>query len=373
MGGAEILLIQYIKSLGMEDYDHFVYCFGSDGPVREKIEALGVPVRMGKSLVSIKQPIRFAVRLLFLMRDLMKFIRSNRIQLIQSHLGHANQLAVAIEKLSGVPAFPTIHNTAAFLDRRPNWDPRVYIVKMVDAAVYRVADRILTVSQEVKEIIRQRFRLKNSKVLVLKNGIVFDDSLSERVNLEKEFLISKNTLKILAVGNLSYQKALEVLVRAVAELVTLGMHHIFVMIVGEGEDRKQLEKLILDLGLSNCVKLLGIRHDVIGLMKTSDIFVMPSRYEGLSIAMIEAMACGLPIIASDAPGLRNFIKHGQNGLLFPIEDHDALAKFIVELAEDRNLRVRLSQKARASFEMEYDMRKNIKSLDMLFRKYAIIK
>ena len=137
-------------------------------------------------------------------------------------------------------------------------------------------------------------------------------------------------------------------------------------------DLIERENLILDFGLSNCVKLLGIRHDVIGLMKASDIFVIPSRYEGLSIAMIEAMACGLPIIASDAPGLRTFIKHGQNGLIFPVEEHDALAKLIIELAEDRNLRARLSQQARASFEVEYDMRKNIKSLDKLFRKYAAI-
>ena len=111
---------------------------------------------------------------------------------------------------------------------------------------------------------------------------------------------------------------------------------------------------------------LGIRHDVIGLMKASDIFVMPSRFEGLSIAMIEAMACGLPIVASDAPGLRTYIEHGQNGLLFPVEDHKAMAKYILQLAEDRNLRDRLSLEARESFEKEYDMRNNIKSLDMLF-------
>ena len=370
VGGAEVLLLHYIKALGIEEYDHFVYYFGPDGPIRGKIEALGIPVYKGKERASIKNPIRFCLTLFLLIQNLLSYIKNRRIQFIQSHLRYANHLAVTVGKLSGVPTFPTIHNTMPFLDRRSIWDPRVYILKAVDAIIYRVADRILVVSEEIKDIIRQKFRLEDSKITVLKNGIVIEDDLYEPVNLEKEFSISENTLKIIAVGRLSYQKAFEVLVSAAATLKTLGMKNIFVMIVGEGEDREQLEKLISDLGLSNWVELLGIRSDVIGLMKTSDIFVMPSRFEGLSIAMIEAMACGLPIIASDAPGLRTFIKHGQNGLLFPVEDHDALAKLIIELAEDRNLRVRLSHQARASFEMEYDMRKNIKTLYMLFRKYA---
>jgi glycosyltransferase involved in cell wall biosynthesis len=113
-------------------------------------------------------------------------------------------------------------------------------------------------------------------------------------------------------------------------------------------------------------KVVGI----MGLMKASDIFVMPSRYEGLSIAMIEDMACRLPVVASDAPGLRDYIENGENGLLFPLEDHMALAQHIVLLATNKKLRMKLSLEARKSFEREYDMRKNIASADSLFRHYA---
>ena len=370
LGGAEILLVQYIKSLGMKDYDHFVYCFGRSGPVREKIEALGVKVYMGKRRALINQPIRFIVHLLSLLRDLMKFIKSNRIQLIQSHLSHANKLAVLVGKLAGVPSFPTIHSTMEFVDRRSRWDFRVYINKAVDWFIFPMADQILTVSQEIKEIVHQRFRVNNSKIMVLKNGIVFDNRFSVSVDLEKEFLISENTLKIIAVGRLSYEKALEVLVQAASELVNRGMHNMFVMIAGEGQDRVRLETIVSNLRLANYIKLLGIRHDVLRLMKASDIFIIPSRYEGLSIAMIEAMACGLPIVASDAPGLNTYIVHGKNGLLFPVDNHKILAELILRLANDKKLRTRLSLAARESFEKEYDLEKNIKSLDMLFRIYA---
>ena len=370
MGGAEIMVVQYIKSLGTKDYNHFVYCFGVDGPVREKIEALGIPVYMGKSRAPINQPIRFVFSILLLIKDLLAFIKKNRIQIIQSQLSRANKLAVVVGKLARLPAFPTIQNTMEFVDRRSRWNLRVHINQAVDWLIFPIADRIVAVSQEVKEIVHQRFRIKRSKIIVLNNGIVFDESRSELVNIEKEFLIPKNTLKIISVGRLTYQKAMEVLISATAELLASGMCNIFVMIVGEGEDRKHLEKLILELGLCSCVKLLGIRHNVIELMKASDIFVMPSRFEGLSVAMTEAMACGLPIIASDAPGLRTFIIHGQNGLLFPVEDHKAMAKCILQLAEDQDMKDRLSLEAKKSFEKEYDLRKNIKSLDLLFRKYA---
>ena len=370
VGGAEVLLLHYISSLGTERYQHYVYCFGHDGPIKEKIDNLEVPVRMGPNLVSIKNPIKFGVSLFALVKDLLGFIRKRNIQIIQSHLGHANQLGIVVGKLARVPTFPTVHNTTAFVDRRTPWDLRVHLIRAVDAVVYRIADQVVVVSQEIKKIIQKTYGLKDSKVFVLRNGIVFWDSLVEPANLELEFHARQDTLKVIAVGSLTYQKALEVLVRAVAELVEQGLDNLLVLIAGEGVEHLHLEQLTRDLGVGNYVKLLGIRDDVISLLKASDIFVMPSRYEGLSIAMIEAMACGLPIVASDAPGLTDYIDHEQNGLLFPVEDHKALAERILQLAKDEKLRSALSRGDRESFERQYDMRRNIKFLDTLFRRYA---
>lgn len=373
VGGAEVLLLHYIKALGTEEYDHYVYYFGADGPVREKIEALGIPVHMGKKRASIKHPIRFGVSLMSLIKDLLVFIRNRRIQLIQSHLGQANQLAVAIAKLSGIPVFPTVHSTMAFVDKKSRWDPRVYLAKAVNEFTYRVADRVLTVSQEIKEIIHQLYCLDDSRILVLRNGILIENSLSQSPDLEKEFPGSRNKFKLIAVGRLVPLKCFDVLARAVAEVVNQGLDNLLVLIVGEGVERPRLEKLIQDLRIGSYVKLLGLRHDVMDLMKACDLFVLPSRYEGLSIAMIEAMACGLPIIASDAPGLRDYIDHEKNGFLFPVGEHKVLAERILRLANDKKLRIRLSHGARQCFEREYDMRRNIKSLDILFRKYTAIR
>ena len=162
-------------------------------------------------------------------------------------------------------------------------------------------------------------------------------------------------------------KCFDILIRAVAEVVNVGCD-VLALIAGQGEKRLSLDKLVRDLGVGRHVKLLGLRHDVMKLMKDSDMFVIPSSYEGLSIAMIEAMACGLPIIASDAPGLRDFVNHQQNGLLFPVQNSTAFAECILILANDKMKRAELSRGARQSFEVEYDMRRNIKPLDRLFRR-----
>jgi glycosyltransferase involved in cell wall biosynthesis len=300
----------------------------------------------------------------------MCFIRSKRIQIIQSHSGHANQLGVIIGKISRLPAFPTVHSTMAFIDPRSNLDFRVYVRKAVNGIIYRVAEKVLTVSLEIKEIVIKKYRIRDTKVMVLKNGIVLNDNFSKMAELENEFSSSEGKLKIIAVGRLVDLKGHDVLLKAVAELVDQGFDDVYVLIAGEGEERPKLEELICRFKLQRFVKLLGLRHDVLRLMKFSDIFVISSRFEGLSIAMIEAMACGLPIIASDAPGLREHVENEKNGLLFPSIDHKALAERILKLANDKSLRASLSLEAKNTFKTEYDMRQNILPLKKLFREYV---
>ncbi|MBW2740266.1 MAG: glycosyltransferase family 4 protein, partial [Deltaproteobacteria bacterium] len=304
---------------------------------------------------------------------LLSLIRRKRIQVIQAHMVPANQLAVVAGTLSGIPVFPTLHTPAIFVDKRSHWDLRVYCNRLVNQFTYRAADRVLVVSHEIKEIVQQRFGIQDNKLLLLKNGIVCDNCTSESSEFQKEFPNSADKLKLVTAGRLVPLKSFDILVRAIGEVINQGLNDLLLLIAGEGEERMRLEKLIQDLQIGDCVKLLGLRHAVMGLMKASDIFVIPSRYEGVSLAMIEAMACGLPIIASDAQGLKDCITNEQNGLFFPVGDHKALAKCILRLANNKELRTRLSHGAREAFEKEYDMRKNVKSLDMLFRKYATMR
>jgi len=372
MGGAEMLLYHHIQALGFEHYEHYVYCFGDDGPIRGKIEALGVPVCIGKKRAKMATIFKFISTTWALIRDVRVFIQNKGIQIIQSHLGQANQMAVLLSRLSGVPAFPTVHSTMAFVDERCFFDPRALLIKVVDYVIYDMADHVIVVSEEIKAIIQRRYHIKDSKILVLKNGIITESSYDISAIDEKGFDVPTRAAKLVAVGRLVPSKGFDVLVRAVAELVRNGETHIFALIVGEGNQRSHLEKLVKNLHVEKFVRLMGLRHDVMRIMTGSDIFVMPSRYEGLSIAMIEAMACGLPIIASNAPGLRDCIVDCQNGMSFPVDDHEALAACIKRLFNDAGLRRKLSDNARRSFDIEYNMLNNINALDAVYRGIAVL-
>ena len=238
----------------------------------------------------------------------------------------------------------------------------------IDLIIYRITDQILAVSREIETMLVKDLGVKNSKILLIKNGLVFEERMFRPIDYMKEFPFIANKLRLIAVGRIVPSKSFDTLVRAVADIVNQGFNDLLVLIVGDGSERLRLEELIRNLGVEPYVKLLGLRNDVIELMKASDFIVIPSQYEGLSFAMIEAMACGLPIISSDSIGLRDHMRDGKNGLLFPINDYKTLSERILLLANDKELRNRLSQGARSSFEIEYNMCRNVKPLNMVIRK-----
>lgn len=370
MGGAEMTLVQYIKALGNEKYNHYVYCFGADGPVRQLIEDTGVFVKLARKRDTIKRPINFIFSIVFLFKELLSFIKDKRIQIIQSHSGEANQLCVMVGLIANVPSFPTVHTTRPFdfIENINLFDLRKYLLRFVNYFIYKAASKIIAISDDVKMVVKLKYSLSSNKILVVRNGIVLGDICDVTNQYNDEFAICEKTFKIVAVGRLVSMKCFDNLIKTVAELVKQSNCKIFVMIVGDGEERAVLQKLIHELRVENYVKLLGLRHDVLALMKFSHVFVIPSLYEGLSIAMIEAMASGLPVVASDVPGLRGHVINLKNGMLFQVKNSHHLSNCLLDLANDKELRLKLSSGARLTFAREFDMKQNIIPLDRLFRK-----
>jgi GalNAc-alpha-(1->4)-GalNAc-alpha-(1->3)-diNAcBac-PP-undecaprenol alpha-1,4-N-acetyl-D-galactosaminyltransferase len=146
---------------------------------------------------------------------------------------------------------------------------------------------------------------------------------------------------LLAVGRLNQHKGYRLLLRAFAQLKDQHTNWTLT-ILGEGPLRHELEDLGQQLGISNRVKLLGRVSNPYDFLTQADIFVMASRYEGFPLALCEAMACGLPVIATDCPsGPKEIIRDGVDGLLVPTDDVDALARAINCLIEDEAMRLRL--------------------------------
>jgi glycosyltransferase involved in cell wall biosynthesis len=159
-------------------------------------------------------------------------------------------------------------------------------------------------------------------------------------------------LVIVSVTRLRPPKDTLTLVRAL-QIVAPDLHE--VMIVGDGPDRSSISAAIAEAGLTDRVELLGDRTDVRDLLARSDIFVLATLSEGMPLALLEAMAEGLPAVASSVGGVPEIVKDGENGLLVPAGDAAALARALHRLLTDADLRIRLGSAARRTIAEHHDL------------------
>jgi glycosyltransferase involved in cell wall biosynthesis len=159
--------------------------------------------------------------------------------------------------------------------------------------------------------------------------------------------------RLITVGRLKAPKDFSTLLRALAGLEPRSFEE--ALIVGSGPDRSRVEQELSSLGLGGRVRVLGERQDVRTLLADSDVFVLSSRSEGLPVSVLEAMAAGLPVVASDVGGLRELVVEGETGLLVPPADPEALAAALQGLLADRALRRRLGAAGRARAEARFDL------------------
>ena len=160
---------------------------------------------------------------------------------------------------------------------------------------------------------------------------------------------------VVFVGRLHEQKGIDTLLEATSRLDEPAAGRMRIDLIGEGPHRPGLESRIRDLGLGETVELIGAVDDVPVRLRRADVFVLPSRAEGLSNALLEAMANGLPVIVSDVPGNRDVVDHEVNGLRFAAGDAEALANCLDRLVGDEESRARLGAEARRHVERKYSL------------------
>ncbi len=169
-----------------------------------------------------------------------------------------------------------------------------------------------------------------------------------------EFETPKDAPLLLALGRLHPSKAFDTLIKAVAELP--GFH---LWIAGEGPERDNLKSLIHKLGVSHRVKLLGWREDRSSLFQACDICVFPSRYEPFGTVFVQAWAEHKPLVASDADGPRQFVRNGDDGLLFPVDDIESLKNSLKRLSENEILAKRLAENGHKRYLDEFTREKTV--------------
>lgn len=207
------------------------------------------------------------------------------------------------------------------------------IYYVVEKFLSRFTDTLITINQEDYEASLKFHAKRNEKI----NGIGVDTSkfkqnVEYKGYLKTEFNLSDEAVTILSVGELISRKNHAVLIKALAELHNPNLYY---FVAGDGEIKVKLENLICELGLKKNVFLLGYRTDINRLCNSADIFALPSVHEGLSVALMEAMGCGKPVVASRIRGNVDLIEEGKGGYLCDTYDIGEYSEAIKKLIENK--------------------------------------
>ena len=244
---------------------------------------------------------------------------------------------------TGIPLVSTCHN---WLDE----DWRAYLYGLADRYVLRSFPRVVAVSEEV----RQRLLaagVPQERVRVIPNGIDSRPFMVKRSTDPIDWSQDRPAV-VGMVARLSAEKGVDLFLRAAAQ-VAGAIPHVRFVVVGDGPDRQELEALIDELRLRPFASMLGRRNDMPAQYASFDLLVSSSRKEGLPITILEAMASGLPLVATAVGDVVNVVRDGETGIVLPAGDPGPLALAIVDLLRDGEKRRRLGSAARQLVESQY--------------------
>lgn len=290
-----------------------------------------------------------------------RLVRGGHFDVVHVHTERAFFWYEVVARLAGVPrVLRTVHSVFDFGGRL--WLER-YLQRRFAKAVLGVC--VVAPSPSVQEA---EDRIYGVRPLLIPNWtdparFAPANSGQKRANGRVALGIDGEAIVYVSVGSCQLLKRHEAVIRALAGILATcpGAHYLH---VGSGELEVPEQQLVKDLGLSRKVTFVGQRDDIPELLQSSDVFVMPSTREGSPISCLEAMSCALPVIATDAPGLRDLVAEGETGRL--VQGGDELARAMAELYDDEHLRDAMGEAGRARVLDEFSVERSVESYLALY-------
>lgn len=348
-GGAEQSMLVLAQGLAMQGCALDLVLAQAKGP-------LLVRVPDNVRVVDLKAP-----RVLFSLPALIAYLRRERPFAVLSSLDYANVVALWARQLARTPTRVVVNdqNTLS-ISCRQSLQRRQRMVPRLIRHFYPWADQIIGNSQGVARDLVQLTGLPSARIRIIYNPVVTPELYRKaKACPDHPWLAGDGLPVLLAIGRLTAQKDFPTLLRAFAEVRRAQPCRL--IILGEGPDRVLLETLVRDLHLEAHVSLPGFVENPYAYLSRASLFVLSSRYEGLPTVLIEALACGAPVISTDCPsGPREILADGKYGALVPVGDVPALAETISSVLNAPMREV--PQKAYLPYELETVMNQYLEVL-----------
>jgi glycosyltransferase involved in cell wall biosynthesis len=337
-GGAETMLLQFAEELRRRGH-HVVPV----GP------ATGCGWLAGEFRKRGFEPETFLLRRALdagTLSGLVRLFRDRRIDIVHSHEFTMAVYGSVAARWLGIPHVITMHGSQSML--------RAARRRAALRVAFGLSRAVVACSGATQEHLTRELGLASDRIRTIPNGIAFRPG--DRMALRRELGIADGELLVVAVGSLVERKGHRVLLGAMARLQREGLpRNWHVAIAGRGELEGRLKAFIGEAGLEGRAHLLGHRDDVPDILAAADVFTMPSLWEGLPVAMLEAMFAGKPVVASACSGIPEAIESGHHGLLTAPGDEAGLADALRRLLSSADVRARLGSSGMARAAERYSV------------------
>lgn len=353
LGGAERTLLSMIEHLPKEKFRCLLATFKIDPQLDVEIPCPLRVFSLGRT---------YDLNALRVAMELRDFIRREGVSIVHTFFETSDLWGGVVAKLSGVPFLISSRRDMGILRSTKH--------RMVYRIVNSLFDLVLTVSEEVRAYCISHDGLRPGKVVTLYNGFEIQKvsaanggkRLRESLGLPPDFQL------IISVAHIRKVKGLDILARAAAKVCREFPLAVFLVVgcVSERAYFEELQELIRSLGLTEKIRFLGHRDDVLPLLKMSDVFCLPSRSEGFSNALLEAMACGLPCVATRVGGNGEAVVDQRSGYLVASEGPEEMAERILTLLRNPERAKQMGKAGREIVESRFSAQAMITQLVELY-------
>jgi glycosyltransferase involved in cell wall biosynthesis len=352
-------------------------CAFEDGPLRADLQELGVPVELlSRPRFRVVLFPLFLLEMLRIRRDLAQVLVAHHVDVLQTHMLQVlDFLTLGLRRAAGVDVILWTFHSVEFLPSRLHGEP-LWLHRLKRAGYrlgYRLlsgcADGFVAVSDGVRRALLSQVGPRPDRVFTIHNGVDLEPFArpGNKKALCSALGVAARSTLIATVGRLVEAKGHRYLIGAVRPVLSR-FPQVHFLLIGNGDLRTELEEQAAHLGVVGHVHFLGTRKDVADLLAAADLFVLPSLWEGLPMALLEAMAAAKPIVATAAVGTDGTVIPGQTGLIVPPGDSQALAEGISRLLREPARAQAMGQAARKHVEGTFSAEQNAAEHMGLYRR-----
>lgn len=358
VGGAEKFLFDLIKNLNRQTFAPSLVTVIGGGTMEKDFRDLGIPV-----YIYGRRRLRYLGGIVQFYQ-LYHLFKKQKPQIVHTQLFAADLWGRLAAWLAHVPIIITT-------EQNVNVD-QSWLREFLKRLTYYFTDQVVAISSAVKKYTVARYGVPPEKIEIIPNDVDVENyelrSASWRTNYELRNFRPENKKIILTVGRLVEQKGHRYLLEAFSQLKEKENYELW--LVGDGPLRSVLEDQAKELGVENQVKFLGERGDVPALLSQADLFVFPSLWEGLGIAVLEAAVAKVPIVASAVDGILDIIEDNETGYLAEPGDSEDLFSAMEQMFRNPNRAKYMVEKAYALVKRKFDVKVVVRKYELLYLRYV---